>query len=299
LLRTHRSLEELVEARRIEYEICLEGAVDGSDVIRRLVLDGDGANTEMCTSCAERLKIAADEARALLERVTVTPNQPPRSAIAAMNRDLLRLQAGHLAANELNAVYDAAIELIKRAMEAELLADAWPVAIIAPQSAAEVGERHAEAKRLDRDKLQPVFGRLEGGDSRLLAEVTDSERLRATALEQKLITAGASADLVRRAQQLRAHASSRMAELRAGSRYHVEGMVADLHYRLENVAQAVAGAVIADEPAPVVWDRLEERLATNAAAYDPHALLGRDHLLLLGEVCQLSDECKYRWGISA
>lgn len=299
LLRTHRALAALGEARPVEYDICLEGAADSADEIMRLVVGGDGASDEMCRACAGRLEMPEAEARSLLDRVTVTPNQPPRTMIAASNRDLLRLRAGHLPANELNAVYDATVALIKRAMEADLLADAWPEAILTPRTGAEDAERGAAAKRLDRERLQPILSRLEGGDQRLLAEISDPAHLRATALERKLTAAGGSAALVERAKQFRAQAAIRMAELRGGSLYDVDAMVADLHLRLLTAAEAVADVVSAAAPAAEVWNQLEQRLGANAAAYDPRRLLGQDHLLLLGEVCQLSDECKYRWGVRA
>lgn len=104
LLRTHRALAALGETRRVEYDICLEGAADSADEIMRLVIGGDDASDAMCQTCADRLEIPEVEARSLLERVTVTPNLPPRTMIAASNRDLLRLRAGHLPANELTGV---------------------------------------------------------------------------------------------------------------------------------------------------------------------------------------------------
>jgi len=50
---------------------------------------------------------------------------------------------------------------------------------------------------------------------------------------------------------------------------------------------------------PALWNELERRFGDNPALYDPQRLLRRDQLLLLGQVCQLSDECKFRWGVRA
>jgi hypothetical protein len=142
LLRTHNALAAINQPRAIEYEIRLEGAVDGADKdVARLLVDGDGPSDGMCASCSDRLGIEHAEARVLLARVTVRPNEPPRGLIEAHNRDALRLIAGHLSANDLKDLYDAAIELIKRAMEADLLADAWPQAILEPDNASEAAER--------------------------------------------------------------------------------------------------------------------------------------------------------------
>jgi hypothetical protein len=299
LVRTHRALAELSEERVIEYDIRLEGAVDSGDDIRRLLVGGDGADDGMCGRCADRLGIDHAEAEALLARVTVWPNQAPRGLVEAQNRELLRAVAGRLSANELKDIYDETIEIVKRAMGAELLADAWPMAILEPTSGEEAAARRAQAKRLDRNVLRPALAKLEGGDHRLLVAVTDPDRLEATALEKKLLAAGASRNLVDRAKQFRAQAAIRVAEERGRSLFDVDAMLADLHLRVLNVAETVADVVTGATPAPAVWDELERRLGDNPALYDPQRLLRRDQLLLLGEVCQLSDECKFRWGVRA
>jgi hypothetical protein len=296
LARTHQALAALGDTRPVEYDIRLEGAVDTKDEeIKRLMLGGDGATDEMCERCARRLNLASQTARELLARVTVRPNQPARDLIAASNRDGLRLYAGHLTAGEISALYDEAIELIKRAMEADLLAGAWPHAILEPETAEEAAALRAQAKRIDHQLLEPILSRLEGGTQPLLAAVTDPDRLRATALELKLDAAGAPAGLVERAKQFRAQAAIRVAEVRGRSLFDVDAILDDLHLRLQNVADSVAEATATDPPAAVVWSELEQRLSASPASYDPHSVLSQDHLLLLGEVCQLSDECNFQW----
>jgi Cap4 dsDNA endonuclease len=209
LARTHQALASLNESRPIEYDIRLEGAIaSGEKEIQCLLVGGDGADEEMCKRCSERLGIDEAAATALLALVTVRPDQPPRELIAARNRDLLRLRAGHLPAAEIATIYDEAIDLIKRAMEAGLLADAWPQAILEPDDGEGAAAQRAAAKRLDHDRLEPIFSRLEGGLQPLLALVTDPDRLRATALEVKLDGAGATPGLIDRAKQLRAQAAN-------------------------------------------------------------------------------------------
>lgn len=300
LLRTHLALEEITVDRPIEYDVRLEGAVDSGDrEIRRLLVGGDGANDEMCERCATRLEINAATARALLDRVTVRPDQPSRTLIAGRNRDSLRLPGGHLTAGELGEIYESVINLVKRAMEADLLADAWPQAVLEPASAEELAAQRAQAKRIARELLQPILSRLEGGDQPLLEAITDPDRLLASALEFKLATAGASPQLVARAKQFRAQAAIRVAELRGRSLYDVEAVMGDLHLRILDAAESVAETVQIERPAAEVWNQLGLRLSANPSAYDPRGVLSQDHLLLLGEVCQLSDECKFRWGVNA
>jgi hypothetical protein len=300
LLRTHRSLNGFDDGRRIEYDIRLEGALDRRDPhIQRLTKDRDGPTAEMCRLCAEHLGIDQAEAQALLERVTVYPNQPPRSLIEARNRESLRVLAGHLSANELKDVYDEAITLLKRAMEAGMLEDSWPLAVLEPDTVEERARQLAAAKRVDRAVLEPILNRLEGGDHRLLTTISDPDRLRATDLERKLVAARAPENMIERAKQFRAQAAIRIAEVRAGTLYDPEQIIADLHMRLENVAQTVEEANTSDPPAPAIFARLEERMHATPAAYDPRNLLGQDPLLLLGQICQLSDECRIEWGAHA
>lgn len=262
LLRTHRALATLNKQRPIKYDIRLEGAVETGDDIRHLLVGGGGASDAMCQQCAHRLEIEPAEAEAILARVTVWPNQAPRTLIEAQNRDLLRAVAGQLSANELKGIYDETIELVKRAMSAELLADSWPQAILEPASDAEAAADRARAKRLDRDKLRSAPEKLAVGDRQLLAAITDPDRLEATALEKKLIAAGASANLVDRAKQFRAQASIRVAEERGRSLFDVDALLADLEMRLLNVAETVADVVDTPAPAPPVWDELERRLGS-------------------------------------
>ncbi len=89
-----------------------------------------------------------------------------------------------------------------------------------------------------------------------------------------------------------------VAEIRGGS-LDADALLGDLHMRLLNAAETVADIGSGDAPAAEVWNQLEQRLRSTPNAYDPRRLLGQDHLLLLGEVCQLSDERKFRWGIHA
>lgn len=300
LLRTHRALSSLDSSPKIEYDIRLEGALDRRDLdVRRICVSGGGPSAEMCRSCAATLKIDEVEAQALLQRVTIHPNQPPRSLIEARNREALRVLAGHLPANELKEIYDQAIALLKRAMEAGLLETLWPQAIIEPETAEDAARVVAEGKRVDRALLQPILSRLEGGDSRVLSLIGDPDRLRASDLERKLVKAGAPETMIERAKQLRAQAAVRVAEVRAGSLYDVEPLIGDLRMRLTNVAQTIEETNAGDPPGPAIFGRLEERLSSSPASYDPRRVLGQDPLLLLGEICQLSDECKFGWGLHA
>ncbi len=125
VLRTHRALGSFDDGRRIVYEIRLEGALDRDDEIRHLSRDGSGPTLTMLDGCVQKLSCTAAEARGMLERVLVAAPGPPRELIEDHNLGVLRHGAGHLPANDLKAAYDGTIDLICRAMAAELLGESW------------------------------------------------------------------------------------------------------------------------------------------------------------------------------
>jgi hypothetical protein len=250
----------------------------------------------MIKVCSRRLECTEAEAVSLLSRVTVHGMEPPREFIEDRNLGDLRHAAGHLPANELKMIYEATIDLLEKAMRAELFADAWPAVVLELEPAEEARQR-AEAKRINRQRLAPILERLEGSDRALLARITDPDRLQASALERKMEAAGAPEMLIRQAKQVRAQASRRLAELRASSLHNVDNLLADLEFRLLSVAETSAAVVTATPAAPAIWRAIEERLETRPQEHDPRHVLSQEPLLLMGAICQYSDECKFRWRI--
>jgi hypothetical protein len=295
LLRTHRALSDFDDGRRVVYDIRLEGALERGDQINRLVPGGAGADDGMCETCARTLEYDESEATAVLARVVVHAGEPPREFIEDRNLSDLRRAAGHLSANELKEIYEAGIDLIEQAMRAELLADAWPIAILDLKTAEEEARQRAAAKQIDRERLVPILGRLDGSDRALLARITDPDRLRATDLERKMEAAGAPEGLIDQAKQVRAQASRRILEFQASSVLNVDDFLADLEFRLLSVAQTSAATATATPPAPVVWQAIERRLEAQPNQHDPRQILRQEPLLLMGAICQYSDECKFGW----
>ncbi len=297
LLRTHRALRGLDDGRRLVYDIRLEGALERSDSIRRLAYGAHGADEAMSKACATRLVCDEAEAEDLLSRVVIHAPEPPREFIEDRNLSDLRRAAGHLSANELKSIYEATIGLIETAMRADLLNDNWPGAILEPESSILEVRRRADAKRVDRPRLRPILYRLDGSDHAFLSVVTDPDRLRATDLERKMLAVAASGVLIKRAKQLRANASRHMLEFRASTVLDVERFLADLEFRLLSVAETSAAAV---GPGPMaIWRAIEERLELHADQYDPRQILNREPLLLMGAICQYSDECQFDWQANA
>jgi hypothetical protein len=295
LLRTHRSIGDFGDGRRIVYDIRLEGALERGDDIHRLAPGNAGASEDMRKVCALRLKCTESEAAALLTRIVVHALEPPREFIEDRNLSDLRRVAGHLPANELKAIYEATIDLVEKAMRAELLADVWPAALLRIETAGDRTRQLAEAKRIDRQRLTPILKRLDGSDRALLARITNPDRLQASALERKMEAAGAPEPLIKQAKQVRAQASRRLAEFRASSLNNVDNLLADLEFRLLSVAETSIALVTATPPAPAIWRAIEDRLEARPQEHDPRQILSQEPLLLMGAICQYSDECKFRW----
>ncbi|MDP9224962.1 MAG: hypothetical protein M3P18_14180, partial [Actinomycetota bacterium] len=281
------------DGRRIVYDIRLEGALTRGDAINRLTPSGDGLDQSISDTCATGLGCDVAEATDVLARVVVHGSEPPREFIEDRNLGDLRRAAGYLSANELKEVYEAAISLIDEAMRAALLADSWPRAILEPDSQVQEMRERAEAKRIDRSRLALILGRLDGSDRALMSIVTDPDRLRATDLERKMLAAGAPAQLVDQAKQVRAQAIHRMLEFRASNVLDVDSLLADLEFRLLSVATTAAAT--AAGASPTIWSAIETRLHTHPAHHDPRRILSQEPLLLMGAICQYSDECKFPW----
>lgn len=118
----------------------------------------------------------------------------------------------------------------------------------------------------------------------------------ATALEGKLRRAGATDQIVADAKVLRANAAIREAEVLAAAISDVSPSLADVRARLKVMANSVVAASHAAPSGPTVWAAVMARLGPEGAAVDPRGLFHADQMLLLGELCQISDLCEFAWG---
>lgn len=300
LLRTYRALRGLEDARPIVLEARLEGVLKRGDPAQELRAPRAGdASPELVDKCSELLSCDAAEADDYLRHVRICDGEPAREVIQDRNLRFLRVVAGGMSADSLLQIYGAAIGLIETAMTAQLLEDRWPLAIVVASTREEALAGTAQAKRLDRSTLEEIFAPLRGSDAPLLVGEIDAALLRATSLERKLVAAGASDNVLSRAKDLRARAGQRLEEMRAARRLGVEEQLEDLDNRLLTVAEAVVAGISNDRSANGIWAALLAQLMATPAACDPQRVLAQDSMLLAGQVCQLSDECRFEWGVSA
>lgn len=280
------------------HELWLEGALERRDQAERLLDAAGRSDPAVQSDVATRLGIDPVECAEFLTRLRVRPNLPSRSDIGARVYRLLCTQAPRLATAAVEAIQHELVELLCRAMAAELtMGDDWPSGIvhaITPEMNARV-----EAKRVTAAILEPVIGPLVRDPQPLLRRVLETDLPPATSLEEKLLTGGATDAIVRDAKQLRYQATLMEANRAAASLYGDESLLEDVRARLQVRANATRDAV-GDEtrPAARMWLSLLELLSSQARHVDANGLFGQDPDILLGEICEMSDLCQVDWGLA-
>jgi hypothetical protein len=239
-----------------------------------------------------------DVVRDFLSKFRLVANHPSRSAIAAQNIRYLGSLAKDLPFHELEAVHQRVVARIEAAMAAELLGDDWPRTVISPGPISTDAAAKIAKKRLTSEALKALVPELVNPAKILLTRITDPGRVRASVLEEKLLAGGASPEMVETAKSLRALATIREFEVASSRLWSSEEMLVDVRERLRHRVEALRARFTAEpRPAARMWQELTDVLVRQAAAIDPRRLFLQDAELLLGEVCQMADECMTDWGV--
>ena len=151
------------------------------------------------------------------------------------------------------------------------------------------------SKRITREMLEPLLRPLVATQPFYLRTVAIDSRP-STTLEDKLLASGASSTIIGDAKLLRANACMRETELEAATVLAGSQDFDDLRLRLRIAANAVAAEVGVPGGANIVWAGLQRALASQRETLDQRSLMQRDPMLLLGEVCEMSDQCEFDWG---
>ncbi|MFF2027089.1 hypothetical protein ACFVW2_35595, partial [Streptomyces sp. NPDC058171] len=122
-----------------------------------------------------------------------------------------------------------------------------------------------------------------------------------SALELKMLAAGASSETIEKAKSLRAQADIKRQEAISGGG-HGEDALHDLEDRALMLAESVAAKVqlhasvpgVGGRPAEFVFGELMSNLSSLASLDDEKVMSGKA-LLMVGLVCQVSDECRFWW----
>ena len=120
-------------------------------------------------------------------------------------------------------------------------------------------------------------------------------------LELKLVRAGASEATVLAALLVRAEADVAATGARAAgsmtdlAEIALDSRILDSANSLASLAASIGSAV--QRPAEHIFHSLMSNVA-NTAALDVDSLYNRDHRLVVGHLCSVSDQCRFGWGVS-
>jgi hypothetical protein len=294
----YRTFVQTME-KSVRLELILEGAIKRNDPIANLLSGGDRTDSTLVSKVATALEITEDEARKFLSKVYLHERPVAREGIEASNLRVLHQQAPRRGHDEVLPVYNKMIDEILRAMRAAPIGELWPSYVVDPVSAPTQEQQRIQNKRITKEQIKGILSDVLGPPGVLLRRLTDSESTPASVLEEKLRVGGAPEDIITHARVLRFEAERRIVEMSAGSATSVELEVEDLRTRLEvfAVAERTVNAQKSN-PAPEIWNGLVKTLGIAAAGLDPAHVLRRDPMLLLGEICELAQRCRFNFGYS-
>lgn len=285
----------LTEGEDHSLELVLEGAVKTDDAIGTLRPDQD--RSRLVPIVMDKLKATQASAEDFLRRVTLNESAHHRTAIRATNAWLLHQHAPSLTQPELEALHEALLAEIEKAMRCERLGTLWPRSVAHPEKRSGMTEERLVAKTLDANRLSSIAKVLTSAGRTLLKRVVETGSGPVSALTQKLVVGGATPNLIERARSLQANANRHRLVRAAGRLAMDDALLTDLHERIRTYADTAAALhASSSQPAIGMWSYLLDTFGTQAANIDRHNLVGADPLLLMGESCILSDACEFDWG---
>jgi Cap4 dsDNA endonuclease len=281
------------------HELWVEGGLENGDPIQNLTTPSGRSDAGLVSSVSNAVGMSEADCRAFLERFRLKANLHARPSIRASVLLALSSQAPGLSLAQIAQVESLLMELLCGAMAAELaVGDDWP-SVVVRQSDGSIDPR-AAAKRLVAAQLRPLVALLAADPRPLLRRTTDADLPTATNLESKMIGGGATDEIVFDAKSLRAQAVQMEMARAASSMFDGDDrLLADVRERLRIRATALL-ARFSGEPKPAIalWAELGRDLATMVEALDTDGVFKRDPFILLGEVCEMSDQCLIGWGFA-
>ena len=295
LLQTFELTKDIPEST---YEAYLEQGLSRDAVSLRTAQGRK--DPKILKSLREYLNISIEECASFLFRVRVKADLAPRSNIDMENIRILLSHKPDMTWEVAESIYLEALNAIQAAMSIRSTDVDWSAVIDDPDYLTESALRN---KCLDRNACSALFTQISSSPNRLLSRSLDSQAARPTALESKLLAGGASTQVVEHAVLLRAHAdrleylwaSSRRIEPRdTGGRG--DEQLEDVRTRLLMKHESLR-ATMSDQTAPAnqIWSELLTAFNSHPDQFDASGIFNQDGFLLLGELCQLSDECKALW----
>lgn len=287
LLRTHRSLRE----RGFVYKLgaWLEGSVSRKGLLNKIKSPDPLDDVEIQT-VSDRLGTTVDECRDFLARVHVK-EQRLRQSISETNIRVLGSHDESLSSADLLAINDELEALVMKAMGADLPSDDW-VSLDSDEL-----RDSLQQKIITRELIEEIIARLHGPIRTLLRRIVDPSLPIPTRMVEKLLTGGADESVVDLAARRRADAHVLIQS-------HVAATMGP-DEALEDVEERVLTLMTALQvkhkeqasPADAIFADAVQQLTASPQQYDPNRVLHRDPFLLIGLAADLSDRCRFNWGI--
>lgn len=288
----------LVRDQDVSLELLLEGALSHRNPINLLRRGQPHDSPEITQPVAESLDIDHGEAVAFLSTVTAADRPAGRREARALNLELLYSHAPDLTGLEIRAIYDRLVADIERAMRAEPLGPDWPTYVVHPDESPPEHVASVNAKSLTRERLRALLAPISQEPRPLLRRVTEAGSPSVSTLERKLRAGMADQQVLVDARSVHMQAIAHLERRSAATLYPSDARLEDLNQRLlihANARRALQSG--SDQPANRIWSDLLSVFSDTPNTIDPHSLLARDPMLLLGALCELSDRCEFDWGI--
>lgn len=299
LVASYKLADEAGIAGVSRFEAWLEGPPSEQKATTEFFADPTRASAEIKTKI-RAFGLRGAKLTDFLQRLAIHCHQPARPAVDAVNIRLIGAVWPGLSMDQVERLY----ETLLQAAEAAQSGSATPHSLRSAMRAARTSPTAAAwapiaSQALTDQKLRALCPPLAADtDQDLVARAASGD---ATLLELKLVRAGASEQTVKSALLARADADVAATGARASGAMTAEAEIA-LDTRLLAAAGSVAslassnGATL-QRPAEHIFHSLMSNVA-NTAAVDTDGVYNRDHRLVVGHLCSVSDQCRFGWGVS-
>jgi len=280
------------------YSLFLEGNLSSKNELKVLVNSKQTIGSSLLIKVAKEFKIDEPKCEEFLKVVTIHPGQTSRTNITAHNIQLIGQISSHTSAKEIEALEQRLTDEILRAMSCDRLGNVLYDYILQASAIEEADKAKVNSKRLTADSITAILGSFSLDAYPLLLRITDLHAPLPSNLEKKLIAGGATDRIINDAKNLRANASIRESEILASGFLNEDKKIIDVQIRLETLTNSIVEHYEdLEKPAKTIWREVLDELTKKKESVDPNRIYRQDPYLLLGAICNLSDECRIDWGV--
>ncbi|HEX8377850.1 MAG TPA: dsDNA nuclease domain-containing protein [Pedobacter sp.] len=297
LYRTFKSISKINDINA-EYCLFLEGGIKFNDPLNDLVLPARNINQNLVEKVRALLKIDDTECRKFLNVLYVQPNQPSKDLVQQDNIAMIGEVSPNTPVFEVKDIEKKLTDEILTAMAATRLKNKL-FQHVCKTRLLNLDSEIVKQKRFTHVKLTSILGTTIDGSYPLLRRYTDASLPTPSNLERKMIKGGAKDAIIKRAKELRANSTYRLVQLQTSSLYDISDKIDDANFRHEQWAETIIARLgDVSSSANLIWSEMTDKLMTSHELREnlaPSSLF-RDPMLILGNICDLSDQCKFGWG---